>query len=186
MYTYGLMRFDRKQQNSVKQLSFKKKKRQKISIKLKTENTKTNIPPASFLYQQHTVNIILSLTCSCLPPRDPQVILKRFHVILPTKFQNISLKNNSKSQPQFCYQKLKKIIFYIIRKKSRDITLLTKVCVVKAMVFQVVMYGCESWIIQKAECQRTDAFKLWCWRRLFESPLYCKEIKPVSPKRSQP
>ena len=50
--------------------------------------------------------------------------------------------------------------------KSRDITLLTKVHLVKAMVFPVVMYGCESWTIKKAECQRIDAFELWCWRRL--------------------
>ena len=50
--------------------------------------------------------------------------------------------------------------------KSRDITLLTKICIVKAMVFPVVMYGCESWTIKKAECRRTDAFELWCWRRL--------------------
>ena len=51
--------------------------------------------------------------------------------------------------------------------KSRDITLPTKVHIVKAMFFQVVMYGCESWTIKKSECQRTDAFELWCWRRLF-------------------
>ena len=50
--------------------------------------------------------------------------------------------------------------------KSRDITFPTKVDIVKAMVFPVVKYGCESWTIKKAECQRTDAFKLWCWRRL--------------------
>ena len=68
--------------------------------------------------------------------------------------------------------------------KSRDITLLTKVHLVKAMVFLVVMYGCESWTITKAECQRIDAFELWCWRRL-ESPLDCKEIKPVKPKGNQ-
>ena len=49
--------------------------------------------------------------------------------------------------------------------KGRDITLTTKVCLVKAMVFPVVMYGCDSWIIKKAECQRIDAFELWCWRR---------------------
>ena len=53
--------------------------------------------------------------------------------------------------------------------KSRDITLPTKVCLVKAMVFAVVMYGCESWTIKKAESQRMDAFQLWCWRRLLES-----------------
>ena len=69
--------------------------------------------------------------------------------------------------------------------KSRDITLSTKVCLVKAMVFLVIMYGCESLTIKKAECRRIDAFQLWCWRRLL-SPLDCKEIKPVNPKRNQP
>ena len=54
--------------------------------------------------------------------------------------------------------------------KSRDITLSTKVCLVKAMVFPVVMYGCESWTIKKAECQRIEAFELWCWRRLLRVP----------------
>ena len=54
--------------------------------------------------------------------------------------------------------------------KSRDITLPTKVCIVKAMVFPVVMYGCESWTIKKAECQRIDAFELWGWRRLLRVP----------------
>ena len=54
--------------------------------------------------------------------------------------------------------------------KSRDITLPTKVCLVKAMVFPVVMYGCESWTIKEAEHQRTDAFELWCWRRLLRIP----------------
>ena len=68
--------------------------------------------------------------------------------------------------------------------KSRDITLSTKVRLVKALVFPVVMYGCESWTIKKAERQRTDAFELWCWRRL-ESPLDCKEIKPVHAKGNQ-
>ena len=55
--------------------------------------------------------------------------------------------------------------------KSRDITLPTKVHLVKAMVFPVVMYGCESWTIKKVDCQRTDAFELWCWRRLLRVPL---------------
>ena len=64
--------------------------------------------------------------------------------------------------------------------KSRDVTLPTKVHLVEAMVFPVVMYGCESWTIKKAEHQRIDAFELWCWRRL-ESPLDCK-IKPDNPK----
>ena len=69
--------------------------------------------------------------------------------------------------------------------KSRDITLLIKVHIVKAMVFPVVTYGCESWTIKKAECQRIDAFELWCWRTL-ESLLDCKEIQPVHPKGNQP
>ena len=63
--------------------------------------------------------------------------------------------------------------------KSRDITLLTKVHLVKAMVFPIVMYGCENWTIKKAKCQRIDAFELWCWRRLL------LEIPPVHPKGNQ-
>ena len=70
--------------------------------------------------------------------------------------------------------------------KSRDITLLTKVRLVKAMVFPVVMYGCESWTVRKAECARIDAFELWCWRRLLRVPWTArrsnqsilKEIRP--------
>ena len=69
--------------------------------------------------------------------------------------------------------------------KSKDITLLTKVCLVKALVFPTVMYGCESWTIKKAECPRIDAFELWCWKKTLESPLDCKEIQPVHPKGNQ-
>ena len=68
--------------------------------------------------------------------------------------------------------------------KSRDITLPTRVRLVKAIVFPVVMYGCESWTVKKAECRRIDAFELWCWRKLL-SPLDCKEIQPVHPKGNQ-
>ena len=68
--------------------------------------------------------------------------------------------------------------------KSRDTTLPTTVHVVKAIVFPVVMYGCESWTIKKAKHQRIDAFELWCWRRLL-SPLDCKEIQPAHPKGNQ-
>ena len=68
--------------------------------------------------------------------------------------------------------------------KSTDISLPTKVHLLKAMVFLVVMYGCESWTIKKAEHQRIAAFELWCWRRLL-SPLDSKEIKPVNPKGNQ-
>ena len=67
---------------------------------------------------------------------------------------------------------------------KKQSTLPIKVCLVKAMVFPVVMYGFEKWTVKKAECQRIDAFELWCWRTL-ESPLDCKEIKPVNPKRNQ-
>ena len=70
--------------------------------------------------------------------------------------------------------------------KSRDITLPTKVCLVKAMVFPVVMYGCESWTLKKAEHQRIDAFELWCWRRLLRVPWTArrsnKSILKISPR----
>ena len=73
--------------------------------------------------------------------------------------------------------------------KSRDITLPTKVCLVKTMVFPVVMYGCESWTKKKAEHQRTDAFELWCWRRLLRVPWTARRSnqsirKEISPKYS--
>ena len=67
--------------------------------------------------------------------------------------------------------------------KSRDITLSTDVCLVKAMVFPVVMYGCESWTVKKAEQRRIDAFEPWWWT--LKSPLDCKEIQPVHPKANQ-
>ena len=68
--------------------------------------------------------------------------------------------------------------------KSKEITLLTNVRLVKAMVFPVVMYGCESWTVKKAERQRIDAFELWCWRRLLRV-LDSKEIQAVYPKGNQ-
>ena len=70
--------------------------------------------------------------------------------------------------------------------KSSDITLPTKVHLVKAMVFPVVTYGYESWTIKKADRQRMDAFELWCWRRLLRVPCYCKEVQPVHSKGDQP
>ena len=71
--------------------------------------------------------------------------------------------------------------------KSRDITLPTKACQIKAMVFPVVMYGCDSWTIKKAECQRIDAFELWCWRRLLRVPWTARRsnqsiLKEISPE----
>ena len=70
--------------------------------------------------------------------------------------------------------------------KSRDITLPTKVRLVQAIVFPVVMYGCESWTVKKAEHRRIDAFELWCWEKPLESPLDCKEIQPVHSEGDQP
>ena len=70
--------------------------------------------------------------------------------------------------------------------KSRDITLPTKVCVVKAVVFPVVMYGCESWTIRKAECWRTDAFELWCWRRLLGVPRTARKSNQSVPEEISP
>ena len=69
--------------------------------------------------------------------------------------------------------------------QSRDITVLTKIHLVKAMVLPVVMYGCESWTVKKAERLGIDAFELWCWKKTLESPLDCKESKSVHPKRRQ-
>ena len=69
--------------------------------------------------------------------------------------------------------------------KSRDITVPTKFRLVKAMVFPVVMYGCESWTVKKAESRRIDAFELWCWRKLLRVP-NCKEIQPVHSEEDQP
>ena len=68
--------------------------------------------------------------------------------------------------------------------KSRDITLPTKVCLVKAMVFPVVMYGCESWTIKKAESRKIDAFELWCWRRLLRVPWTARRSNSPSSRRS--
>ena len=69
--------------------------------------------------------------------------------------------------------------------KSRDITLSAKAHLVKVMVFLVVMYGCESWTIKKAEHQRIDVLELWCWRRFLRVPLDSKTIQPVHPKGDQ-
>ena len=70
--------------------------------------------------------------------------------------------------------------------KSRDITLTTKFCLVKAMVFPVVTYGCDSWTIKKAECQRIDAFELWCWRRLLRVPWTARRSNQSIPKEISP
>ena len=73
--------------------------------------------------------------------------------------------------------------------KNRDITLPTKASIVKAVVFPIIMYGCESWTIKKAECQRTEAFELWCWRRLLRVPWSARRsnqsvLKEINPEYS--
>ena len=70
--------------------------------------------------------------------------------------------------------------------KSRDITLPTKVCLVNAMVFPMVMYGCESWTVKKTECQRIDAFELWCWRRLLRAPWTARRSNQPMLKETNP
>ena len=70
--------------------------------------------------------------------------------------------------------------------KSRDVTMLTKICLIKAVVFPVVMYGCESWTVKKADCRRFDVFELWCWRRLLRVPWTTRRstqsiLKEISP-----
>ena len=88
-----------------------------------------------------------------------------------------------------CFKKEKAMTNLDSILKSRDITLLTKVRLVKAMVFPVVMYGCESWAIEKAECRRIDAFELWCWRRLLRVSWTARRsnqsiLKEISPEYS--
>ena len=95
-------------------------------------------------------------------------------------WQEGSLSLGLPGKPTHCY------ILNSIQQNSRDIILPTKVHIVKAMTFPVVMYRCQSWTINKAEPQRIDAFKLWCWRRLLRISLDSKEIKPVNPKGRQP
>ena len=97
----------------------------------------------------------------------------------------------------YCYHKIKRCLFFgrkVMKNlgrllKSRNITLLTKTCVVKAMVFSVIMYGCERWTIKKAEHRKIDAFELWCWRRLLRVPWTARRsnqsiLKKISPEYS--
>ena len=91
---------------------------------------------------------------------------------------NFILRGSQITADGDCSQEMKRYLLLVrkvitnldCRLKSRDITLPTKVCLVKAIVFPAVMYGCESWNIKKAECKRIDAFELWCWRRLLRVP----------------
>ena len=103
---------------------------------------------------------------------------------LNAEFQRIARRDKKAFLSDQCKEIEEKMTNLDSILKSRDITLPTKVRLVKAMVFPVVMYGWESWTIKKAECQRIGAFELWCWRRLLRVP-DCKEIQPVYPKGNQ-
>ena len=103
-------------------------------------------------------------------------------ILEPRKRKSVTVSIVS---PSICHE----VMTNLDRLKSRDITLLTKVCLVTAMVFPVVTYGCESWTIKKAECQRIDAFELWCWRRLLRVPWTARRsnqsiLKQISPEYS--
>ena len=104
---------------------------------------------------------------------------------LPMVTAVMKLKDTCSLEEKLC-QQIKNLDSIL---KSRDVTLLTKVRLVKAVVFPVVMYGCESWTIKKAECQRIDAFELWCWRRLLRVPWTARRsnqsiLKEISPEYS--
>ena len=109
-------------------------------------------------------------------------IMSTIHTIVSSLFLSLLKKKKKKSLIPWCYSLLN--LSSIL--ESRDITLTTKVCLVKAMVFSVVMYGCESWTVKRAEGRRIDAFELWCWRRLLRVPWTARRsnqsiLKEISP-----
>ena len=118
-------------------------------------------------------------------PRSECLLISWLHsssavILEPKKIKSATVSTVSPSISHEVMTNLDSIL------KSRDITLSTKVCLVKAMVFPVVMYGCESWTIKKAEHQRIDAFELWCWRRLLKVPWTARRsnqsiLKDISP-----
>ena len=123
--------------------------------------------------------------CRCRGPAEFAVLVSgNGQVVIPSAGSRLQGRPQHRSQLQIhsVNQLYSNTLDSIL--KNRDITLLTKVHLVKAMVFPIVMYGCENWTIKKAERQRIDAFELWCWRRLV-GPLDCKESQPVHPKGDQ-
>ena len=114
----------------------------------------------------------LAMLCFALFRKQICIHFTSSHIMRPWNWKRLAPWKKSYDQPR---QHIKK----------HNITLPIKVCLVKAMVFPIVMYGCESWTVKKAECQRNDAFELWCWEKTLESPLDCKEIQPVHPKGNQ-
>ena len=141
-----------------------KEESEKVDLKLNIQKTKimASGPITSWQIDGETVTNFISLGSKITVDGDCSHEVKK-HILLGRKVMN----------------NLTSLL------KSRMITLPTKVHIVKATVFPVVTYRCESWTIKKAECQIIDAFELWCWRRL-ESPLDCKEIQPVHSEGDQP
>ena len=105
-------------------------------------------------------------------------------IFLASKFTADGVCNHEIKRRLLLDRKVMKNLDNIL--KSRDITLPTKIHLVKAMVFPVVMYGCESWTVKKAECQRIDAFELWCWRRLLRIPWTARRSNPSILKKISP
>ena len=138
-----------------------KEEREKVGLKLNIQKTKimTSGPITSWQIDGETVADFIFLCSKITADGDCIHEIKR-HLLLGRKIMT----------------KVDSIL------KRRDITLPTKVCLVKAMLFPIVMYGCENWTIKKAEHQRIDAFELWCWRKLSRVR---KEIIPVNPKANQ-
>ena len=144
-------------------MKVKKRRVEKAGLKLNIQNTKIMVsgPVTSWEMDgktMETVTDFIFLGSKITADGDCSHVMKR-HLLLGRK----------------AIASLNRVL------KSRDITLPTKVRLVKVIVFPEAMYGCESQIIKKANCRRTDAFELWCWRRLLRL-LNCKEIKPVNPK----
>ena len=141
-----------------------KEESEKVGLKLNIQKTKimASGPIISWQIDGETVIDFIFLSSKITPTGDCSHEIKR-HLLLGRKVMT----------------KLDSIL------KSRDITLSTKVHLVKALVFPVVMYGCESWTIKKAERRRIDAFELWCWTRLLRVP-WTAEIKPANPKEISP
>ena len=145
-----------------------KEESEKVGLKLKNQNTKimASVPITSWEIDGETVREIIFLGSKITADGDCSHEIKR-HLFLVRKAM---------------------INLYSIL-KSRDITLPTKVCLVKDIIFPVVMYGCESWSIKKAECRRIDAFELWCWRRLLRIPWTARRpnqsiLKEIGPECS--
>ena len=127
--------------------------------------------------------------CHCLLQSSSIRFIQFLSFTVPIFASNVSLVSLIFSKRSLVFSIVFLYLFALITKEGRDITLPTKVRLVKAMVFPVVMYGCENWTIKEAEHQRIDAFELWCWKRLLRVPwtagtLNQSILKEISPEYS--